>query len=277
MNYRTLPLLLIVLMGFVSLAHSRGNDAKELGIDNVLPKELEGIGIEQKLKSHVDMNMKFVDDSGKTVTLQDLANKGKPLLLSLAYYNCPSLCSFHLNGVVMAFRGLAKPIGDDFQFVVVSIDPREGPALAKAKKENYIKYFGKPDTGESWHFLTGDEKNVTALAGQVGFKYRWDEKEKQYAHASAAVFISTTGQIIRYLPGIEFKPNDIRMAALEASKDQASSVIDRLILFCYHYNPVTNQYSLYIWNVMRGAAVLTILILGIFLGSFWLRQRPVQS
>jgi protein SCO1/2 len=246
----------------------------QAGVSNERPKEYEGIGIEEKLGGEVPLDLQFKDEEGRLVSLRSFASSGKPILLSLAYYSCPNLCTLHLNGLGGALKTLKEPVGKEFNFVVVSIDPRETPALAHAKKENYLRAYGHgKDVADGWHFLVGDEASVRQLADAVGFKYRWDEDEKQYAHASAAFVVTPEGRISRYFQGIEFDPRALRLSLIEASSGKIGTLVDKVILFCFHFDPKASKYTLYASNLMRAAGALAAAAMAAFLVSFWWRSK----
>ena len=178
--------------GFLSISIAQARDfgpARE-GHPNEIPRQLIDVGIEQKLGEKIDLDLKFVDHTGRDVTLRDYTKNGKPILLSLAYFNCPSLCNFHLNGLNDAFKQMKQPLGQEFNMVVVSFDPREKTDLAAAKRASYVNAYGRHQGADGWHFLTGTGEASAALAKAVGFSYRWDEEQKQYAHAAAAYAIA---------------------------------------------------------------------------------------
>lgn len=256
----------------VSLARNMGT--QETGnAENVLPHQLEDVGITEKLGGQVDLDLPFLNEAGERVTLGDYFRRGKPVMLSLAYYSCPNLCNYHLNGVKDALRDMNWTTGTEFEYVVVSIDPKETPQLAADKKANYMKAYGRVGAEKGWHFLVGDEASVKALADQVGFKYRWDEQGQQWAHSAAAIVLTPSGEISRYLFGIMFDAQTMRLSLVEASRGMVGSVIDRLILYCFHYDPKASKYTLYAMNVMRGGAILVVLVIAAFLLPFWFRQR----
>ena len=165
--------------------------------------------------------------------------------------------------------------GNQFELVTISIDPSEKSDLASKKKDSYLKMYGRAETREGWHFLTGTAEASRKIADEVGFRYKYDEVEKQYAHGAAIYAITPEGRISRYLYGIEFKPNDLKLAMLEASNGKIGTVIDRFILFCFQYDPLRRGYSLVLSRVMKMGGALTVLILGSYLGLFWLRQRRI--
>ena len=246
---------------------------RETGTLNQTPRELEGIGITEHLGSQVNLDLPFVDDEGRNVTLRQYVNGTKPVILDLAYYNCPSLCNFHLNGLNDALKKLKWTTGKEYEFVVVSINPNEKPPLAQAKKANYLNAYGRVEGASGWHFLTGNEAQIQELAREVGFKYRWDEPTKQYAHVSSAYVLTPEGKIARYLRGIYYAPQTVRLALTEASDGRISGVVDNLLLYCFHFDPKSNKYVLAAFNIMRAGGALTVLLIIAFLAPYWIRQR----
>jgi protein SCO1/2 len=237
------------------------------------PREFEGVGITEKLGKQIDLNLQFRDEAGQLVPLSRYINGSKPVLIGLVYYGCKNLCNFFMNGVTDVLKTFKWTPGKEFEVVMVSIDPEEDSQLAAAKKEAYLKAYGRVETRDGWHFLTGDERNTKALASQVGFSYRWDEKTQQWAHVSAAIITTPTGEVSRYLYGIVFDQKTLKLSLLEAGKNKIGGIVDRILLFCYHFDPSQNKYSLYAMNLMRVAAAFTVLILGLFLFSYWRRNR----
>lgn len=244
--------------------------------DEALPPELAGVGVVEQLGKHVDLDLEFVNESGRPVKLRQFFSSGKPVLLNLAYYTCPMLCSLILNGQTAALKELAWVPGDQFQVVTISIDPRDTPELAGRKKVNYLESYGKP-VYDGWHFLTDYNGNVQKLAAQVGFHYRWDERQEQFAHSAAIMFLTPDGRMSRYLYGIKFNPRDVRLALTEAGEGKLGSTLDKLLLYCFHYDPSTRSYSLFAINLMRGAGALTVLILGFVLIRLLRRERSRGS
>lgn len=248
------------------------------GFQNEVPKELKEADITEHLGEKIDLDLTFKNEAGETVALRSLVANGKPLLLTMAYYSCPSLCNFHLNGLTDAFKKMKQPLGDEFNFAAVSIEPKETPEMAATKKAAYMEVYDRPEGAKGWHFLTGEQANITALAKQVGFGYRWDEEAKQYAHASAAMVITPDGRISRYLYGIIFDPKTVRLSMIEAANGSIGTVMDRVILYCFHFDPKSSKYSLQIFNIMRGAGVLIVLALIGFIAPFWIRNlRKAQG
>lgn len=237
------------------------------------PVALEGVGIDEKLGQKIDLSLPFRDENGAAVTLGQYFDGKTPVILSPVYYSCPRLCNFHLNGLTDALKGLDWSAGGKFRVIAVSFDPKETADVAGPKKANYMKMYDRPGTEGGWTFLTGDEASVSALMSSIGFKYRWNEDEKEWAHASAAIVLSPTGLITRYLPGIMFEPKDLRLALTEASAGKIGSFVDQLVLYCFHYDPSQSRYTLAAVQIMKLGGFLMILILGLWLLPFWIRSR----
>ena len=243
------------------------------------PQELEGVGITEQLGKKLDLNLPFKDEQGKVVTLGSFFDGQHPVILSPVYFSCPGLCNFHLNGLTEALKTMDGPwgIGQKFQVLSVSFDPKDTPADATAKKATYLKIYDRAGTEKSWHFLTGDAKSIAAFTQAIGFKYHWDEKEKQWAHASAALIITPDGTISRYLPGIMFKQQDIKLALNEATQGKIGSVVDSLVLYCFHYDPQQSKYTLYAFSIMKMGGALMVLLLALWLLPVWIRSRKDQN
>lgn len=237
---------------------------------NRLPDELEGVGIEEKIGQTVDLNLEFIAENGYPVRLAEFFGKGRPVILNLVYYSCPSLCNLILNGQTDALREIPGSPGKDFEIVTVSIDPSETFDLARRKRAAYLESYGRPAPG--WHFLTDHQNNVKKLAEQVGFHYRYDERRREYAHAAAIMILTPEGKVARYLYGVRFKPLDLRLALAEAAQSRGGLSRDRLMLFCYRYDPQARSYVLFATNFMRAGAILTTLVLAIVLVRLWRRE-----
>lgn len=236
------------------------------------PGLLGRIGIDQRLNEQVPLDLAFVDENGRDVKLRDYFGK-RPVLLAMVYYECPMLCTQVLNGVTGALKVLNFDVGREFDVVAVSINPREGPGLASAKKQAYVERYGRPHTADGWHFLTGREENIRALANAVGFRYEYDESIKQYAHGAGVELLTPKGVIARYFYGIEYSPRDIRLGIVEASEERIGSPIDSVLLLCYHYDPATGKYGATAITMVRIGAVLTMIGFGVFLFTALRRER----
>jgi len=258
---------ILVLVFATTLAQAQTYRDRQTAIAaSVLPPALRNIGVDQNLNAQIPLNLVFRDDSGREMPLSSYFGS-RPVVLALVYYQCPMLCTQVLNGMVMSLRGMSLESGRDFDVVTVSIDPTEMPDLAAKKKAEYLRRYAKGTDG--WHFLTGAEPQIKELAHSVGFRYAYDPKTKQYAHASAIMVVTPTGKLSRYFYGIEYAPRDLRLGLIEASENKIGSPVDQILLYCYHYDPNTGKYSAIVMNIVRLAGVLTLLILVPFLIWLW--------
>jgi protein SCO1/2 len=237
-----------------------------------VPDQLEEVGIVEHLDAKLPLDATFRDENGNPVTLGDFFDGERPVILTLNYYRCPMLCGLMLNGVADGFEAMDWSPGVEFDVVTISINPLETPALAREKKQNYLKRLGKPAAARGWHFLTGYEPQIDRVAEAVGFSYAYDPETKEYAHAAGIVVATPDGRVARYLYGIEYPAKTLKLALLEASEGSVGSTLDQLILYCYHYDPSSRRYSPVAMNIMRLGGGATALIFGISLGVFWLRE-----
>jgi protein SCO1/2 len=238
----------------------------------LVPDILEKVGIDQKLNAQVPLDAVFRDEAGRPVKLGDYFGK-RPVVLSLVYYECPMLCTQVLNGAVSAFKVLNFSVGDEFEVVTVSFNPKETPAMAAAKKQTYLAKYGRPGGAAGWHFLTGEKPAIDALAGAVGFRYVFDTSSQQYVHASAIMVLTPQGRVSKYFYGIEYPPKDIRLGLIEASGGRIGSPVDQVLLYCYHYDPHSGKYSMVVMNVLRLAGVLTVALIVGFIATMWSLDR----
>ena len=230
-----------------------------------LPSALKSVGIDQRLNEQVPLDAVFKDEQGREVRLSEFF-KGKPVVLSLVYYTCPMLCTQVLNGELGTFRQISFNIGEQYEVVTVSFDPKETPQLAASKKETYMKGYNRAGGEAGWHFLTGDAANIKRLTDAVGFRYVWDDQTKQFAHASGVMVLTPQGKLARYFYGIDYPPRDLRLGLVEASENKIGTPVDTLMLYCYHYDPATGKYGAVVMNIMRLAGVVTVvLIVGLLL------------
>ena len=230
-----------------------------------LPGALQGVGIEQNLNAQVPLDLTFRDELGSTVSLSAYFHSGKPVLLAPVYYRCPMLCTQILNGLASSLKAVSFNPGQEFEVVAFSFDPKDTVAIAAAKKEMYLRRYGRANTANGWHFLTGDEPNIKALMDAVGFHYKYDLATDQYAHASGVMILTPEGRLSKYYYGVEYAPRDIRLGLVEASLNKIGSPVDQILLFCYHYDPATGKYGAVAINTMRIAAGAFVLAAGAFL------------
>ena len=241
---------------------------------NTRPPRLENVGIEQHLNAQVPPDLIFRDESGSVVKLGDYFGR-KPLILNLVYYNCTMLCGEALAGLSSAMRLVKFDVGDEFDVITVSFDPRETPEMAAAKKKDYVGRYGRANAAAGWHFLTGQADSINALTKAVGFQYQYDAKTNQYAHATAIMVLTPRGRISRYFYGVDFPPKDLRMGLVEASQGKIGNAVDAVLLYCYHYDPATGKNGALVGNIQRVAAAATILLLGGLLFILWRLDRSV--
>ena len=238
------------------------------------PAALRDVAFAQRLGETVPLDAPFRDETGATVTLRAYA--GKPVLLVPAYYTCPMLCTLVLNGVVSALRALSFDVGKEFAVVTFSFDPHDGPEAAAAKKATYLHDYRRPGAEAGWHFLTGDAASISTLTDAIGFHATYDEANHQFAHASGIVLLTPEGRITRYFFGVEYVPRDLRLAIIEASTGTIGTVVDQLLLFCFHYDPATGRYGLIALNAVRAGGLLTLAVLGTSI-AWWLRRERTHG
>lgn len=234
-----------------------------------LPAALRDVGIDQRLNDQVPLDLVFRDEDGAARPLNSYFGR-KPVVLALVYYQCPMLCTQILNGLVSSLRSVSFKAGDEYEVVAVSIDPSETPELALGKQRQYVKRYGRGPAG--WHFLTGEEAQIKTLANAVGFRYAYDPKTKLFAHASAIMVLTPQGRLSRYLYGVDFAARDMRLALVEASENRIGTPVDQILLFCYHYDPVTGKYGAAALSLMRFAGIGFVFILTAFLIVMWRRD-----
>jgi len=244
----------------------------EPSVKGALPPGLSKVGIDQRLNEQVPLDLHFQDEQGRTVRLGDYFHNGRPVIISLVYYNCPMLCGEVLNGMSTAFKVLKFTLGKEYEVITLSIDPREKPELAAAKKRSYIEHLDRPGAEAGWHFLTGEQPQIDALADAIGWHYQYDPKIDQFAHAAGIVLVTPLGRISQYYYGVEFSARDMRLGIIEASGNRIGSLADQVLLYCYHYDPRTGKYGAVIYNVVRLAGAATVLILGSFLFIMFRRE-----
>jgi protein SCO1/2 len=241
-----------------------------------VPAALREIGFDQNLDLHVPLDVTFRDERGATVRLGDYFGK-RPVVLALAYFDCPMLCTQVLNGMTAALKTLNFDAGRDYEVVVVSIDPRDTPRVAGDKKMAYVASYGRPQTAAGWHFLTGSEPSIKPVADALGFRYAYDPGLKQYAHGAAIYVATPKGVVARYLLGFDFAPRDLRLSIVEASNNVLGTVTDRVMLLCYHYDPATGQYGAATLNAVRIGFAATVFGFLTFLFVSLRRERRAAA
>lgn len=253
MRTKTLMLLLLLFSTFVVSTRAQ----------TLTGSQLSSIRFDQRLNAQVSLDLPFRDEEGKAVTLRNYFGQ-KPVVLVLGYYQCPMLCTLTFNGMVEALNDVKWSIGNQFNVVHVSIDPHETPQLAAAKKQTYLKRYGRAEAGAGWHFLTGDESSIRALADEVGFHYAYDASVGQYAHPSGLVVLAPDGKVSKYLFGVKFSPTELLTALKGAAENKVGSPIERLVLLCFHYSPIQGKYGALIMGIVRFLGAMTLV------GMAWL-------
>jgi protein SCO1/2 len=244
------------------------------------PVDLQKVRIVQKLDAQIPLDLPFRDESGRGVVLADYFKSGKPVVLSLVYFNCPLLCPQVVAAEIKAVKGLSLEPGSDFSLLTVSFNPGDTPQEAASEKGDYVKQYGNPAIGSSWHFLTGTEPAIEQLTGSVGFHYVQDPVSKQYAHPTAIMVLTPQGRVAKYLYGIDYPARDLRLALVDGSAGRIGNpVVNQVLLYCYHYNAQTGRYGVVVMNVLRLAGAATLVALGsLILGLiFWNRRGRRQD
>jgi cytochrome c oxidase subunit 2 len=265
-----LPLAALLLLFLAGSALAQLQPTPSGVTQQGLPGPLHDVGIDQRLDQKVPLDLVFRDEAGAPVRLGEYFGS-KPVILTLVYYECPMLCNQVLNGLDRGLTVLSFDVGNQFNIVTVSFNPRETPELAASKKEAYIRAYQRPGASAGWHFLTGDEAAIQSLTSAVGFRYAYDPESKQYAHASGIMILTPDGKISRYFYGIEYGPKDLRLGIIEASEGRIGTPADKILLYCFHYDPATGKYSLMVLNVIRLGGIATLLAIAILL--FVLRKK----
>lgn len=248
-----------------------GYTPSELPPNAVVP-QLAKVDIEEKLNTQVDLDLVFEDENGDEVKLGKFFHQGRPVILNLVYYECPQLCTLILNNQVNAMRELDWMPGKEYEIVTISIDPREHFGQAREKKASYLASYDRPAPG--WHFLTDYRGNVKKLADSIGFYYTYDERIDQYAHAAGIMILTPEGRMSRYLYGIDYKAQDLRFGLAEAAENRITYAVEKILLFCYQYDPNANRYVLFATNFMKLGVVLSTALFGLF---WWRMARKPEG
>jgi protein SCO1/2 len=238
----------------------------------ITPAQLQKVDFEQKLDAEVPLDLPFRDETGQSVMLARYFD-GRPVILTLVYYECPMLCTEVLNGLVRSLKVLALEPGRDFTIVTVSFNPAEKAAEAAAKKKSYLQRYRRSGAEQGWHFLTGEPASITPLTEAVGFHYYYDERLNQYAHPTGIMILTPEGRVSKYLYGIDYAPKDVKLALVDASGSKIGSPVDKLLLYCYHYDPTTGKYGLAVLTLIRLGGIVTVAALGAFILAAWRRDR----
>lgn len=237
------------------------------------PRDFEGMGIFEKLGDKLDLSLPLVDELGQSVRLGQFFDGKLPVSLSLVYFSCPGLCNFHLNGLVETLKGVDWSAGDKFQVLAISFDPKENFELAAKKKASYMKIYNREGTEAGFHFLTASPEVIAKIAEQIGFKYKWNEEAKEWAHASAAVIVTPDGTISRYHHGIQFDSPTLKMSFNEAADGKIGNFVDKMVWYCFKYDPHQSKYVIYAFRAVQIGGILIMIILALILLPVWFRGR----
>ncbi len=269
---------LLLLVTVVALSWTAPTTAKPVRASDrverkeAAPTRLQGIDVVERLDSPVALDLVFNDERGRPVALREIADGSVPVIFTLNYSNCPMLCSLQLTGFVNSLKQLDWTAGEEFRIVTVSLDPEEQPDRARETKLKYLGLYERPEAAPGWRFLTGSERNIQALASSLGIKYGYNEKRNEYVHPAVLTLVTPDGRVGRYLYGIEYHPKTLRLSLADVSEGKVGSTVDRLILFCFHYDENEGRYAPVARNIMRLGGALAVLLLGGILGTFWLSE-----
>jgi protein SCO1 len=239
-----------------------------------LPKELEGVGVTEHLGDEIPLDLPFVDSDGKPVVLKQFFDGTRPIVLTLNYSNCPMLCSLQLNGLFEGLKRMPWAIGDQFDMVTVSFDPLETTERARMTKQKYMEVYRRAGVAKGWHFLTGKEADIKKLADAVGFRYRYSEERRQYMHVAVTFILTPDGRVSRYLYGVEYDPQTLRLSLVEAADGKIGSTMDQVLLFCFHYDAESGRYGPAALRLMQVGAGLTVVVVG---STIWLLRRREKA
>lgn len=240
--------------------------------DGKVPRGLEDVSVEQMLGAQLPLDAEFVDSNGNRAPLRTMFDGRRPVILTLNYFTCPMLCHLQLQELVNTLKLVKKAQpGEDFRILTVSFDPLDTPQHAKVKRQAYLDEYGNPKAAEGWQFLVGKRSSVDRLTGSVGFRYRWNDDTKEWAHAACMIICTPEGKVSRYF-SLNTDPDVLRLSLVEASNGKTGSLFDQLFLWCYHYDPNANSYAPVAMNIMRLGGVATVLVLGMMLGAFWMAE-----
>ena len=279
MNSHLLVATALLILSVTASAQQRpglpGSTAQEAGLPaDAVPPQLTDVTFEQRLNQQLPLDTRFRDEAGRDVALGDYFGT-RPVVLAFVYYQCPMLCTQVMNGVSSALKVVPFTPGQEFDVVYISFDPRDTPQAAADKKTAQLADYQQTETAAGWHFLTGDEASIKRVSAAAGFSYRWDEPTQQFAHVSGVLVATADGRLSRYFYGVEYSPKDLRMALVESADGKIGSAVDKLLLYCYHYNPATGRYGAIAMNLVRLGGVVTLICLGGFI--FLMRRRESQA
>lgn len=267
---RLVRVILAVWMALLSLPHGLAY------AEPPKPAILDAIGVDQRLDAQVPLDVVFRDEAWRSVTLGELLD-GRPIILTLNYYNCKNICGTTLDDLVGKLGDISFKVGEQYRIVTLSINPRETPQLAAETKRAYVKRYPRPGVDTGWTFLTADEEAIKRVTEAVGFRYTYDPATGEYAHPAAFMVLTPKGRVSRYLYAPAFSATDLRLSVVEAADNKIGSLLDQVLLFCYRYDPNVGRYSVAILNAVRVGGLLTMLGVGVLLVMLSRREGPSQG
>ena len=270
-SVRLLGGLILLTWGWVPLVPAQ--------LAGPVPPELEGVGVTEKLGTNIPLDLEFLDERGNPVKLRQFFDGKRPVLLTLNYFGCPMLCGLQMNGLLEALKEMAWTPGKEFEIITVSFDHGETPILAKNKKQNYLRELGRAEAASGWHFLTGRQEEIKALTDSVGFGFKYNDERQEYMHAAVLMMLSPEGKVSRYIYGIVYEAETIRLSLVEAAEGKVTSTLDRLILFCFHYDATEGRYTVAALTLARLFGLITLAGIAFLLIHFWRREThpPVST
>jgi protein SCO1/2 len=267
--------MMLVTPAIATSAHAQGfyRQPETSLASGTKPDVIKDVDFEQKLNAQVPLDVPFRDETGRTVQLHDYFHHDRPVVLALVYYECPMLCTYVLNGMVTSLKVLRFTAGRDFDVVAISFNPKETAALARDKKKAYMDVYGRSGTADGFHFLTGDESSIEQVTSAVGFKYKFDPRIQQYAHAAGLTLLTPEGRISRYFYGIEFAPKDVQLGLIDASQMKIGTLTEKINFLCYHYDATTGKYGLMVTRLLQIGGIMTMAAFGTFWWMMLRRER----
>jgi protein SCO1 len=262
----------VLACGALALAAAPGRASAESD-DSVVPTELKHVNVFEHLDGQVPLDVSFKDERGNPVSLAQYFDGKRPVLLTFAYHSCPELCSLVLDGVAASLSNVGLTVGEDFNVLTISIDPHDTLDAANAKRDALLAKYNRPQAAEGWHFLQGDEASIKRIADAVGYEFSYDARDKQYAHPAVIMVLKPNGRVGRYMYGIEYSPKDVKLGLLEAAEGKSIGTVDKVVLYCYRYDPKDGKYVVAATRVMQLGGGATVLVLGALLSMLWLRER----
>jgi protein SCO1 len=269
-----------ILFLIFTFSYLHAYDPAHLKLKNTKPTELDGMELENKIGNNIPLTLKFTAETGEEISLSKFFNQGKPIVLSMVYYRCPTLCNYHLNGIAKVFKNLEWNLGEKYEFITVSIDPSETPDLAEKKRNAYMEDYvsnGKFRLPSGMSFLVGKEGEIKQLADSLGFKYKYNPGIQQWIHPAVAYVLTPEGKIARIFNGISFDERDLKLSLVEATNGKIGTMMDRVALFCFQFDPNKNKYTIYAYNMMRIGGGFTVLFIAGYLFTFWRKNKKIDD